>query len=40
MGLDSIELIMSYEDYFEIQFPDLELEKVRTVGEFLDLLAR
>lgn len=40
MGLDSIELLMAYEDYFQVHIPDLEIEKAVTVGDFLDLLIR
>lgn len=33
MGLDSVELIMEFEKVFEMQIPDQEAEKLRTVGD-------
>ncbi|MDY3119215.1 MAG: acyl carrier protein [Peptoniphilus sp.] len=41
LNLDSIELveiIMSVEDEFDLVIPEDKLEKVRTVGDVLDLL--
>lgn len=32
-SLDIVELIMSLEEEFEIEIPDEEAEKIRTVGE-------
>ena len=31
MGLDSIELVMEIENYFGIQIPDAEAEKIYTI---------
>jgi acyl carrier protein len=39
MGLDSVELLVSFEEYFNIQVPDLEAEKIRTVQEMVDSVA-
>ena len=36
MGLDSVELIMSVEDKFEIRIEDSEAEKINTVQDFAD----
>ncbi len=40
MGLDSVELLMSFEKYFEIEVSDLEAEKIRSVEEMVDCVAR
>jgi acyl carrier protein len=34
MGLDTVELIMSAEEAFDIDLPDEETSRVRTVGDF------
>lgn len=36
MGLDSVELLISFENYFNIQVPDKEAEEIRTVQEMVD----
>ena len=38
MGLDSVELVMEAEEEFKIVFGSREVEDVRTVGEFVDLI--
>ena len=40
MGLDSIELVMEVEKYFKIQIPDPEAEKIYTVMDMVDTVAR
>lgn len=32
-SLDIVELVMEFEDEFEIQIPDEDYEKIRTVGD-------
>jgi acyl carrier protein len=39
MGLDSIELVMEVEKYFNIQIPDQEAEKAIRVGDLVDVVA-
>lgn len=36
MGLDSVELLMEFEDYFSIAIPDLEAEKISTVQDMIN----
>jgi acyl carrier protein len=38
-SLDAVELVMEFEDELEISIPDSSAEKVRTVGEMIDLLS-
>ena len=38
MGLDSVELVMSVEDAFQINISEEEASKIRTVGEFYDVV--
>lgn len=38
MGLDSVELILSIEEEFGIEFPDEVLDKITTVGQIYDYL--
>lgn len=38
MGLDSVELVMSVEDAFQISITEEDASKIRTVGEFYDVV--
>ena len=38
-SLDTVELIMALEEEFDIEIPDSEAEKIRTVQQALDYLA-
>ena len=38
--LDQVELIMAFEDAFEIEIPDEDAEKLRTVKDALDYLQK
>lgn len=40
MGLDSVHLLMAFEDNFGIQVADLDAEKVVTIQDMVDLVAR
>jgi acyl carrier protein len=40
MGLDSVELVMEVEKYFGIQIPDPEAEKILTIQNMVDCVAR
>lgn len=40
MGLDSVELVMSWEEYFSISIPDREAEKINTVQDAVNCIAR
>jgi acyl carrier protein len=39
-SLDVVELVMGLEEEFRITIPDTEAEKIKTVGDLLDYLAR
>lgn len=39
MGLDSVELLMEWEKYFDIQIPDLVAEKISTVQNAVDAIS-
>jgi acyl carrier protein len=39
MGLDSVELLMEWEKYFDIQIPDLVAEKINTVQNAVDAIS-
>jgi acyl carrier protein len=35
-SLDTVELVMEFEDEFDIQIPDEDAEKIQTVGQAID----
>lgn len=37
-SLDIVELVMELEEEFDIQIPDTEAEKIKTVGEAIDFI--
>jgi len=37
-SLDTVELVMEFEDEFEISVPDEEAEKLQTVGQAIDYI--
>ncbi len=39
-SLDIVELIMELEEEFDIQIPDDQAEKIKTVGEAIDYIER
>jgi acyl carrier protein len=39
-SLDQVELIMAFEDAFEIEIPDEDAEKMRSVKDALDYLSK
>lgn len=38
-SLDTVELVMEFEEEFDIQIPDEEAEKIQTVGQAIDYIA-
>ena len=40
MGLDTVELLQIVEDHFSISIPNAEAQKIITVGDFHDTVAR
>lgn len=40
MGLDSVELLMEFENYFHIQIPAPEAEKIYTIQNMTDIVAK
>ncbi len=38
-SLDTVELVMAFEEQFEIEIPDEDAEKVTTVGSVIEYLA-
>jgi hypothetical protein len=40
MGLDSVELLLAFEQYFNIQIPDKEAEKIETVQDMVNTVSR
>ena len=39
-SLDTVELVMEFEDEFELSIPDEEAEKIQTVGQAIDYIKR
>lgn len=39
-SLDVVDILMSIEDEFEIEVPDEEIDKIRTVGELVNYIKR
>lgn len=37
-SLDTVELVMEFEDEFELSIPDEEAEKIQTVGQAVDFI--
>jgi len=37
-SLDTVELVMAFEEKFDIEIPDEDAEKMRTVGDAVDYL--
>ncbi|MDO8348744.1 MAG: hypothetical protein Q7T30_00790 [Planctomycetota bacterium] len=40
MGLDSVELVMEWERFFEISFTDEDASQIHTVGDATDFVTR
>ena len=38
-SLDTVELVMEFEDEFEMSIPDEEAEKIKTVGQAIDYIS-
>ncbi|MFO0893522.1 MAG: acyl carrier protein [Phycisphaerales bacterium] len=39
-SLDTVELVMEFEDQFDTQIPDTEAEKIHTVGQAIDYIVK
>jgi acyl carrier protein len=39
-SLDTVELVMEFEDEFELNIPDDEAEKIQTVGQAVEYIAK
>lgn len=39
-SLDTVELVMEFEDEFDLSIPDEEAEKIQTVGQAIDFIAQ
>jgi len=38
-SLDTVELVMEFEDQFELSIPDEDAEKIQTVGQAIDYIS-
>jgi len=38
-SLDTVELVMDFEEKFELEIPDEDAEKIRTVGDAINYIA-
>lgn len=39
-SLDTVELVMEFEDEFELSIPDEEAEKIQTIGQAVDYITK
>ncbi len=39
-SLDTVELVMEFEEHFEMSIPDEEAEKIQTVGQAIDYISK
>ena len=39
-SLDTVELVMKFEDEFELSIPDEDAEKIQTVGQAVDYISK
>jgi acyl carrier protein len=39
-SLDTVELVMEFEDEFELSIPDEEAEKIQTIGQAVNYIAK
>ena len=39
-SLDTVELVMEFEDQFELSIPDEEAEKIQSVGQAIDYISQ
>jgi len=39
-SLDTVELVMALEEEFDVEIPDEEAEKIKTVGEAIDYIKK
>lgn len=39
-SLDTVELVMEFEEHFDVSIPDDEAEKIQTIGDAIDYIAK